>query len=121
MRKTKRVENTLEDADVAGDPKDSLLLVAVLSGGEGLEELNEERMVENLRADDEPLHLFSDVDRHVSRRNLRRRRRGSSPELRSKRLRPARRPTGFNLRSEDAVLRRVRNARETPYQLLHRD
>ncbi|KAL8136417.1 hypothetical protein V2J09_002418 [Rumex salicifolius] len=65
----KRVENTLEYGDMAGDMEDSFLIVAVLLS-RSVEELDEDRVVKQIGAYRELLHLIADEHRHVSRRNL---------------------------------------------------
>lgn len=50
---------------MAGDVEDSLLSVTVLLSG-SVEKSDEDRMVQELRAHDKPLHLFADVDGYVA-------------------------------------------------------
>lgn len=71
----------LEDDQVAEDPEDTLLLVAILLR-RFVEELDEDRVVQELGADHESFHLVADVDRDVALGDHRLACRGSPvPEL----------------------------------------
>ena len=61
-------EDAFEDEDVTGDVEDAFLFVTVLLS-RFVEEFHEDRVVEELCTDDEPLHLLTDVDRNVPVRN----------------------------------------------------
>ncbi|EYU27558.1 hypothetical protein MIMGU_mgv1a025614mg, partial [Erythranthe guttata] len=102
-----RLQDALEEEHVAGDPEHALLLVAVLRRG-FVQQLHKNRVVQQLGADDEPLHLVSDVHRQVSLRHAA----GPLPEG----LRSVCQP---GMRSEQAVLRGIGNSGEFPHQLLH--
>ncbi|KAF1881148.1 hypothetical protein Lal_00023181 [Lupinus albus] len=72
-----------------------------------------DRVVEELSAHDEPLHLVSDVDRHVSRRHVG----GRAAIL----LKP---PESARVRvvgAEERIAREVGDSRETANQKLHDD
>lgn len=53
---------------MAGDPQHSLLLVPVLLR-RFIEQLDEDRVIQQLGGDDEPLHFLADVHRQVSLRH----------------------------------------------------
>lgn len=63
--KTEGLEDALEDEHVTGDAEDAFLLVSVLLS-RLVEQLDEDRVVEELCRHHEPLHLVSHVDGDVS-------------------------------------------------------
>lgn len=67
---SERFQDSLEDDDVAGDSEHALLLVPVFLRGP-VQELDENGVVQELRAHHEPLHLLAHVHRHVAHRNPR--------------------------------------------------
>lgn len=90
-----RLEHALEDEDVAGDPQHAFLLVPVLLR-RFIQQHHEDRVIQQLRADDEALHLLPHVHRQMPLRNAA----GALPQ----RLGGARRP---RLGAQQAVLRGV--------------
>lgn len=107
----KRVEHALEDDDVAGQSENSFLFVTVFLSRQ-VEEVDEDRVVEELRAHHEPLHLVADVDRHVALGDHG----GGAADLR----RPPGGTAAVGAGAEERVLRGgVGDSRETADQLLH--
>jgi len=104
---SKRFQNSLEHDDVAGYSEHTLLFVPVFLRGP-VQELHENRVVQQLRAHHEPLHLLAHVDRHVPHGNSHVPAEGPG----------AARPPGVG--AEERVLRGVAHARELANQLLHR-
>lgn len=104
------------------DPEHALLLVAVLLS-RLVQELDEDRVVQQLGVNHEPLHLVANVDWHVSLWNHRFAGGGpAAAELHPKRLasaRAGRRRVGGG--AQEAVLRRVGDPGEPSDQLLHDD
>lgn len=115
------LQHALEDDHVTRDPEHALLLVAVLLS-RLVQELDEDRVVQQLGVNHEPLHLVANIDRHVSLWNHRFAGGGpAAAELHPKRLASAwagRRRVGG---AQEAVLRRVGDAGEPSDQLLHDD
>lgn len=62
------LENSLKEKNMARNMKNAFLFVAVLLGG-FIEELDENRMVKELSADDKAFHFFADVNRDVTLRH----------------------------------------------------
>lgn len=62
---SERFHDALENQHVTGNAKDAFLFVAVLLS-RLVEQADEDGVIQQLGADHEPLHLVSDVDRHVA-------------------------------------------------------
>lgn len=65
---SKRFQDSLKNDDVAGYSEHTLLLVPVFLRGP-VQELHENRVVQELRVHHEPLHLLAHVHRHVPHGN----------------------------------------------------
>lgn len=111
------LEDALEDEDVTGDAEHALLLVAVLLS-RLVEQLDENRVVEELRGNHKTLHLVAHVDRHVALGDHGRIGRRAA-QLGPEGLHPARLAALIRVRPEQAVLRRVGDTGEAANKLLH--
>lgn len=114
--KSERFDDALENQHVTGNMKDAFLFVSVLLSWL-VEQADKDRVIQQLRADHEPLHLVSDVDRHVAFGD-RLRARGTARQRdleRAERLRATWASAccfrGF--RPQETVLRGVGDARKT--------